>query len=39
MLSNEIAYSDKINNIIIVSPKEGSVIDTNEGTNYMLIIC
>lgn len=34
MLSNEIANSDKINNIIIV--KEDSIIDINEGTNYML---
>lgn len=34
MLSNEIANSDKINNIIIV--KEDSIIELNEGTNYML---
>jgi len=34
VLSNEIANSDKINNIIIV--KEDSIIDINEGTNYML---
>ena len=34
MLSNKRAYSDKINNIIIV--KEDLIIDINEGTNYML---
>jgi len=34
VLSNKRAYSDKINNIIIV--KEDLIIDINEGTNYML---